>query len=138
MKALSRMLMMFAAISAIALTSCSKDDDEVDMTTQVVGDYNGDYKEGESGSSITIEDVDVKITKVSGSEIKVKIIVIPVLAETEFNATMDSETTFTVPDFELPDGPINGTGSLQNDNTLNLDLSAVNSANEITYTGERQ
>lgn len=137
MKTFSRMLMMFAVISAVALTSCSKDED--DLTVKVVGNYNGTYEEGEAGSSITIEEVDVIVSKVSETEIKIKLIVIPGLAETEVSGTMDSETSFTVAEFELPDGSMNGTGTLQNDNTLNLDLDGVGTyENEINYTGERQ
>ena len=136
MKVLTRMLIMFAVISAVALTSCSKD--EEDLTVNVVGNYNGTYEEGESGSSITIEDVDVVVSKVSESEIKIKLIVIPGLAETEVNATMDSETAFTVQEFELPDGSMNGTGSLQGGSTLNLDLNGVGDYNnKITFIGEK-
>ena len=104
----------------------------------IVGDYTGTYEEGESGSSISFDDVEVEVTRVSDNEINIRVIVIPGLATTDFNATMDSETNFTVPDFDLPDGPMNGTGNLENGNTLNLNLSAVSSANEITYVGERQ
>ena len=64
MKALSRMVMMFAVISAIVLTSCSKDDDTPDMTATATGEYQGTYKEGESGSTISVDEVDATITTI--------------------------------------------------------------------------
>jgi len=137
MKTFSRMLLMFVAVSTLALTSCSED--EVDLTVNVVGSYSGTYEEGEPGSSITIEDVDVIVTKVSETEINIRLIVLPGLAETEVSATMTSETAFTVEQFELPDGSMDGTGTLDNENTLNLDLNGIAPfENNITFTGERQ
>lgn len=139
MKALSRMVMMFAVISAITLTSCSKDDDTPDMTATATGSYQGTYKEGESGSSISVEEVDATVTKVSSNEIKVKIDVLPGLASAEFNATMDTETTFTVPEFTLNEENLKGSGSIQNENTLNITLEGVTTSGyQITYVGERK
>ena len=141
MKTFTRMLMLFTVISAITFTSCSKDDkpSEPDMTTKVSGEYQGTYKEGEGGSFITIDEIDATITKVSSSEIKVIIEVFPGLASAEFNATMDTDTTFTVPEFQLNDERLQGEGSIQNENSLNITLEGVSSADyQITYIAERK
>lgn len=139
MKTFTRMLMLFAVISAVTLTSCSKDEEEApDMTTKVSGEYQGTYKEGEGGSFITFEEIDATITKVSSNEIKVKLDVFPGITS-EFNATMDTETTFTVPEFKLGDETMEGSGSVQNENSLDITLDGVSTTGyQITYVAERK
>lgn len=139
MKTITKMLLILSVIAAITTTSCSKDKPiEVDLTTKVIGNYDGIYKEGRSDPYVSINNVDVEVTKVSESEIKIKLIVIPDLATAEFNATMKSDAAFTVPDFELNEGLMNGSGSIQNGNIFNLNLNAISTTNKITYTGEKK
>ena len=65
--------------------------------------------------------------------------VIPGLAGGVCTADMTDETHFTVPQFTLNDDDLKGSGSLENDNTLKIDLEKVNSAGDkITFEGERK
>lgn len=134
----------FLLILAIGIftTSCGDNEDpEPDQTTQATGTYEGTYEEGESGSSISIDEVDAVVTKKSSSEIDISLQVIPGLASAEFSATMDSETTFTIPQFTLNDEELQGSGSIMNDNTLDIKLTGAGASSpeyEITYVGERK
>ena len=140
MKLLTKLLFLFA-ITAMVSTGCKKDgeDSTPDQTTQAVGNYLGTYEEGSTGASLEFEDVEVEVTKTSNSEISIKMIVIPVIAVTTFSATMDSETTFTIPESSLPDQNVQGSGSIVNDNTIEIELTGVDDPSyKITYSGMRQ
>ena len=52
---------------------------------------------------------------------------------------MDSETTFTVPEFTLTEEQMKGSGTIQNENTLNITLEGVTTPGyQITYIAERK
>ena len=140
MKLLTKLFFLLS-ITAMITTGCGNDDEDntPDLTAQATGTYIGTYEEGDASSSLEFEDVEVQVTRTSNSAINIKMIVIPGLAETDFQATMDTETTFTVTEFALPDQNVQGTGSIQNENTLELDLSGVDDPNySITFSGLRQ
>ncbi len=134
------LLTMLAVAVLLSITACKDDDDGGnDLTAKITGTYNGTYEEGTSGSSISTDDVETDVTKESNSKIKVVIKVLPGLASVAFTAEMTDETHFTVPQFTLFDDDLMGSGSLENDNTLKVDLDKVNEAGaKITYEGLRQ
>jgi hypothetical protein len=121
------------------LVGCKKDDDGGnDLTTQLVGEYLGDYSESTDGSTITAEEVTTVVSKVSDSEIRVVIQVLPGLSSVAFNAKMTDETNFTVPKFQLFDSDVQGEGRLDG-TTLHVDLVKDGmEADAITYVGTKQ
>jgi len=135
-------LILIAALCLLmaAATGCNKDDDSGnDTTTQVTGNYMGTYKEGATGSTVTINDVETTITRESDAQIKVNIKVIPGFAGVVFTADMTDGTNFTVPQFKLNDDDLKGSGRLENGTTLKIDLDKVNEAGaKITFEGAKQ
>lgn len=134
-------ILLLACTLFVVSTGCKKDEDTKtnDLTVKAVGTYNGTYKETSGGSSASTNDVDTGVTKQSDSEIKVVINVIPGFAAISFTGTMTDETNFTVAKFTFGDGDLEGSGTLENDNTLKISLDKVDSAGDkITFEGTRK
>lgn len=122
------------------MIGCKKDDKTSveDLSLKVVGNYMGTYLETTDGASVSAEDVQTIVTKLSESEIKVNIQVVPGLAAVVFNATMTDGTKFDVPKFTLFDGELEGTGSLNGAN-LNIDLlKEGTTTDKVVYNGIKQ
>jgi hypothetical protein len=99
-------------ISAILLfSSCKK---EEDRTTQVLGEFIGNYFEEQPGASIILEDVTAKITKKDNNSVNIEIL------PNNISVTMVGEisslpTNFFIPEFEFMGVKLTGNGSFTND-----------------------
>jgi hypothetical protein len=134
-----KLLYVLAALPLL-IVSCNKDGDSgTDLTIQAKGTYNGTYKESTNGSSVSTDEVLTVVTRQSDTEIKVNINVIPGFAVISFTGEMTGETSFTVPQFTFGDGDLKGSGTLENGNTLKIQLDKVdNAGDKITFEGARQ
>ncbi len=106
-----------------------------DLTMTIAGQYNGDYEESDSGATFSTDDVDATISKNSNNKINITVSVIPGLAVLNMVGEMASETEFAIPTFTFGDDKLSGSGKLENDVDLTIDLVNDADANKtVTYT----
>ncbi|MCF8238326.1 MAG: hypothetical protein K9I85_09250 [Saprospiraceae bacterium] len=115
---------VFLLISILLISGCKKDDD-CGLIGRTVGQYKGDFTElscsAPQTEEFTLEDnATADISKLSDTEIYVVLGAAGVATLLEFEAVLDTETTFTVPAFTV-DG-VTYTGSVHNDTKLKVFL----------------
>ncbi len=79
------------AVLAFSVSSCAKDDDENDLTFEIVGDYIGDYVDIDQATTNTL----VEVTKVSNTRIKISNPGDNLFAPWEADIIMPTDNTIT-------------------------------------------
>jgi hypothetical protein len=103
-------LLMLAFL--ITNTSCQKEEQNDDLTQGVIGNYNGEYREGDGSFTVIVSNVTASVSKTSENSFDVEMELIPGLVVVDFSAEMQSENRFTVNAFLLDGDELEGEGTL--------------------------
>ncbi len=104
---------LLAAVVLIGFSSCHKEEQSDDLTVDIVGDYNGEYREGDSSFTIIVSNVAATISKNSDKEFDMEMELVAGLVIVRFSADMLSKSSFTVNAFELDGDRLEGEGTLE-------------------------
>ncbi len=133
-----KFLTLLMAFFCINFSACQKEAESNDLTIDVVGEYNGEYREGEGGFTVIVGNVVATVTKNSDSAFAMKMELVTGLVIVNFTADMQDKNNFTINSFELDGDTLEGNGTL--DGSL-LEISFYEEGTQkqyATYIAEKQ
>jgi hypothetical protein len=95
------------------LASCQKEEPINDLTLEIAGTYQGEYREGEEDFTVIVSNVTGTATKTTDDTFDMELALVPGLFSLEFTAQMLTTTTFSVQEFELDGDLLEGQGVLE-------------------------
>jgi hypothetical protein len=104
---------------AFFLPGCQKETPAKDLTLEIVGTYNGEYREGEQGFTVIVSNVKGTAFKSAENTFDMELELVPGLFSVHFSAQMLTPATFSVQQFDLDGDLLEGQGMLEG-NTLNI------------------
>jgi len=107
----------------------------VDMTTEVVGSYIGTYEESQSSATLSLDEVELNISRTDDETVSVNMSLISL--NFNFSGNMLNTMEFTIPEATLGTISLSGNAKLEGDN-LKISFVDVDNREVATYRGTKQ
>lgn len=105
-----RLFSLLMTMIVLFLTACQKEDTSVDLSDEIIGTYQGEYREGEDGFTVIVSNVIGTATKTSSASFDMELELVPGIFSVNFSAQMESSTNFLIEGFDLDGDLLEGEG----------------------------
>ncbi len=120
------------------LSGCQKETPAKDLTLEIIGTYQGEYREGAQDFTVIVSNVKGTAIKRPENAFEMELELVPGLFSVHFTAQMLTATTFAVQEFELDGDLLEGQGKLEG-NTLNIAFSETGTTKAYgSYVAQKQ
>ncbi|KAA3626276.1 MAG: hypothetical protein DWQ02_20545 [Bacteroidetes bacterium] len=141
MKTLSteaRLFLLLITMFVLSVSACQKEVISADLADEIIGSYEGEYREGEDGFTVIVSNVIGTATKTSSESIEMELELVPGIFTLDFSAQMETSTTFVVEEFELDGDMLEGEGVLE-ENILEISFYEAGTLKPYgSYVAEKQ
>lgn len=104
---------MVIALFLIGFNACQKEAPSNDLTVDITGAYNGEYREGDENFTVIVSNVVATASRNSDNTFGMEMELVPGVFTVPFTAEMQSKTAFTVNAFDLDGDSLEGAGTLE-------------------------
>ncbi len=108
-----RFFSLMITVLVLSVTACQKEVVSADLADEIIGAYQGEYREGEDGFTVIVSNVAGTATKTSPESFDMELELVPGIFSVDFSAQMETSTTFTVEEFELDGDMLEGEGAFE-------------------------